>query len=794
MKQLYAHLLASALGIAVGAQGMSALEWNLQGKTFSVDTTYHATIGPGITHTTLSLSGAAKLRIFYSTTDLENPYADVRATKGSNALNGLAVLSKQHANADRPGARYLAGINADFFGGNRPCGSVVVDNQTIYAINNGWDSFYMLSDGKAALGRLIFSGTASSGTASCAITGINIDRGENALVVYNKFRGASTGTNAYGSELRLEVLEGTVGYRGHVRCRVVSAPDRTPLSIGTNDIILSGHGTSEAFVTGLSIGDEVELDFNSTTPDNADVTQLAGGLPVILSGGEVQNTQDALDHLVSNHPRSAVGYDASRTKVVLLVVDGRTNSSVGVTSRQLADIMRYLGCTEALNFDGGGSSEFYTSQFGIRNHPSDGNERAVVDAMWSVSTAPDDDEVASIAFEYHSTFGMPRYGYLTPRVYGYNKYGALVDSDFKGYTLSCPEELGKIVDGGLTLFGNGSGCHPVVATYGDCKATMVVEISNEQPHFLAESVLIDAQHPYAVEVGADVNGEVMKLENSALSWQSSDNAIASVDENGIVRGLTEGTTVISGAIDSFSGDLTVNVEIPAARYLPLNEGQEWTVTSSGMNTVSVVTDAANETHVDYNVKNNRSAQFTLRHDHNLRALPDSLRLVVSAKPDLIRDLVVTLKPAAERNVTYTLNVEESGEPFIINIPLSDLFDTSNIYNYPIAFTSLKFNLKPTVGVDNTITVHRADAVYSYMPEPSGVEDIEAEGNILKLKNNCIKAGEAAEFIGYNGAWMLYNVSGAVAATGEGASVDTANLMPGLYIVRANSMAAKLIVY
>jgi hypothetical protein len=68
------------------------------------------------------------------------------------------------------------------------------------------------------------------------------------------------------------------------------------------------------------------------------------------------------------------------------VVDGRTDLSKGVSTKQLADIMKLSGASDAINLDGGGSSVMVVRNQ-IRNTPSDGVERAVGNALLVVSTA-----------------------------------------------------------------------------------------------------------------------------------------------------------------------------------------------------------------------------------------------------------------------------------------------------------------------------------------------------------------------------------------------------------------------
>lgn len=85
-----------------------------------------------------------------------------------------------------------------------------------------------------------------------------------------------------------------------------------------------------------------------------------GGISVLLRDGEVKNTyvQEMLDVAAAeNHPRSAIGISANK-RMVLFVCEGRNKTAgvAGMTTADVAEVMKSLGCTEALNLDGGGSS------------------------------------------------------------------------------------------------------------------------------------------------------------------------------------------------------------------------------------------------------------------------------------------------------------------------------------------------------------------------------------------------------------------------------------------------------
>lgn len=90
--------------------------------------------------------------------------------------------------------------------------------------------------------------------------------------------------------------------------------------------------------------------------------------PLMLIGGEDVEI-DGTAFNTNRHPRSAVGKKADGT-VVFIVVDGRRPQSAGVSIFELARIMKWAGCVDALNLDGGGSSTLMAGDK-IVNRPSD---------------------------------------------------------------------------------------------------------------------------------------------------------------------------------------------------------------------------------------------------------------------------------------------------------------------------------------------------------------------------------------------------------------------------------------
>jgi hypothetical protein len=87
------------------------------------------------------------------------------------------------------------------------------------------------------------------------------------------------------------------------------------------------------------------------------------------------------------NPRTAVGLADDGNTLVIVVDDGRwKDHSMGMTLPELAQAMIDLGCTDAVNLDGGGSTEMAirnpaTGKLVVVNHPSEGHERPVANVL-----------------------------------------------------------------------------------------------------------------------------------------------------------------------------------------------------------------------------------------------------------------------------------------------------------------------------------------------------------------------------------------------------------------------------
>lgn len=464
------------LAIAAIAQGSTT--WTLNGKTYQVDTLYHASIGPGTTQTSLKLAGPVKFRIFYTTTDLTDPYVDVRAIKHTDKLHGTGTVSeamKSHSSADRT---YFSGVNADFFSGTSPCGITVVDGEVYGSAQSAGWSLFGINENRlpmAGSGELAVVVTMPSGEKWNCMN-VNRKRGSDELALYTTRQGETTAAGSDGTEVAVVPTDNSnrLTPGAAVKMKVTGSPVSGvgSMTIPTGGYVLSGNGKAAEFVGKLKDGDEVTVRcavrFNGITGGR--VVQALGGCPMILSEGKVLDTAGALDHLSTAQPRTAVGYNAERNKVVMLVADGRSSISAGPISKVLAGMMKEAGCSEAMNFDGGGSSELYVKELGIRNVPSDGQERKVTNGLYLSTDSPADSQIARIGFEDYAKV-MSAGEVYSPTFYGYNRYGVLVDSDLKGVSLATPD--------GKTFCPDAPGCYPLAASYNGLTATIAVTVTGD---------------------------------------------------------------------------------------------------------------------------------------------------------------------------------------------------------------------------------------------------------------------------------------------------------------------------
>lgn len=795
-----------ALGLCV-LQSHAYTEWDIQGNTYRVDTISHYFVGPGTTQTSLRLSGPQEQRVFYTTTDLSNQNVDLKVVKGGNTTRGLETVSNMCKIRNGGNVQYISGVNADFFSMSTPTypiGNAMVDGEPFYMVrNSSWQSFGLTTDKIPYLGLGNYTATVKANGTETRLSSVNTPRYENYLTLYTHRFGATTETNIYGNEVALMLIDGEFIPGKTAKFKVATSPSSTGnMTIASDGYVLSGNGTASAFVASLKIDDIVEIspEVSFDGKDAGNVTQMVGGQPMIVSNGKVLDTQGAIDHLVNLEPRTAIGFSADKKRLVLLVVDGRNiGTSAGVTSKQLADILIHTGCTEAMNFDGGGSTEMYNSTFGIVNRPSGGTERAVADGLFVVSETPVDNEVAQIRFK-DSAMLFPHYAYYKPVIMGYNKYGVLVDADLQGFTLECPAELGNVSKDN-SVFCSGNGTHALKAKYGSLETTMAITIGGGSPKLRLEKVLEDGLHGYTVQPYAEVNTIEYALDPQAFEWSSENPAIATVEPTtGFIKGVSNGNTVVHGILDKNDNTIAVTVEKPVAMHAPIEttfDPSTWTVEMGGGKN-AVLSAYESGLKLNFDGTSNRSPYFLIKKQVTLWSIPDALRLTINVgELDVTRALIgVQTENGITQNTTIDINLEKN-KLNTITIPFSDLLGTMDRAMYPLRINVLRFYMKgQSAGKSYEVLIPGIEAVYNSF---SSVESIAYSNVESFIYPNPVESGEQVTIETNGNSAKIFALDGsfvkdvALSISGNAARLSTEGLNSGIYFIVANGKTFKLII-
>lgn len=114
------------------------------------------------------------------------------------------------------------------------------------------------------------------------------------------------------------------------------------------------------------------------------VNLLAFG-PTLVENGEIAvGTNEEVGQAMISNPRTAIGI-IDENHYIIVVSDGRTSESKGLSLYQMAEVMKSYGVKTAYNLDGGGSSTLYFNGQVINKPTTGGNkisERAVSDIVY----------------------------------------------------------------------------------------------------------------------------------------------------------------------------------------------------------------------------------------------------------------------------------------------------------------------------------------------------------------------------------------------------------------------------
>jgi hypothetical protein len=318
------------------------------------------------------------------------PGIAVRALHADNRAFGLATISAQVRGIPADAGIALAAVNGDFYQRDRtfagdPRGLQILDGELLSAPKGVclWTS----PDGTPHVDEVTARFTVAWPDGTVSPLGLHEEPEPDRLVLFTSAAGPSTRTSG-GREWKL-VPEGGGGALRPIapgvrrEARVDSVHDGGDSRIPERGLVLSAGRALARRLPTAEPGAVLTLDFATSVPIDGAVTGIGGG-PVLVRGGRAVRIEvpddDAYQFksMRERHPRSAVGWNAEH--LFLVTSDGRREGAAGMTLEELGAYLASLGCTEAMNLDGGGSATLWAGG-AIRNQPSDGSERPIANAL-----------------------------------------------------------------------------------------------------------------------------------------------------------------------------------------------------------------------------------------------------------------------------------------------------------------------------------------------------------------------------------------------------------------------------
>ena len=310
-----------------------------------------------------------------------NPEYEVHSALARGGSFGLATLSEQIKALPKEIGRPVAGLNGDFFRRQEPYlgdpkGLQIVRGELVSGPCD-WTCVWIDPEGNPHMTNVVPRFHVTWPTGEKTEFGLNEERLRTSAVLYTSVVGGSTQTSG-GREFILE-QNGTNTWLPLKAGSMLSARVREVREVGNSliakdTIVLSLGQKLTDSVPKVAAGTVLELS-TATWPDLKGVTTAIGGGPAIVREGKVIDRTDAR----VRHPRAAIGWN--KDFFFLVEVDGRQRGiSVGMTVRELARYMARIGCSEAMNLDGGGSATCWV--YGqVMNSPSEGEERGMGNAL-----------------------------------------------------------------------------------------------------------------------------------------------------------------------------------------------------------------------------------------------------------------------------------------------------------------------------------------------------------------------------------------------------------------------------
>ena len=485
---------------------------------------------------------------------------------GETAMDGIEAYPAAQ------GLSVLAGVNGSFFdfGTGIPYGCVITDGAL--RTTGDLEAVGFRADGSAIIGkpgaavRLTFpDGTQMDCHLNKTLTA------SNGMVLYTRdYDGRTKNTQKAYHVILLpdgpDLVPGTTR-----KATVTGTQEAVSCPIPAGGFVLSMAAdtqypaTLQNLLKPLKEGDAIQIS-TQIDPAWADVVCACGGMEILVSSGAVK--QDfLLSSAKQRAARTAVGIRGDGT-VLFYTVDN-AGGSTGMTLPELAEKMTSLGCVDALNLDGGGSTALRARLPGTRemqtiNTPSDGKLRRCANFLFLLRQ----EEPAGTA---EHLYAYPYGVYLLP---GGSVELTLTATDAQGVPAEIPQDVSLAAEGGeitgeRTFTARTPGMAAVFLAAGAASGSLTLTVleSPESITILREADgkagggSLSCGETLDLTARAQYAGNAVYASDKSFIWRC-DSAIGAIDENGLftpVKTYTPLQGVIFCAAGSCESRIAVTV-------------------------------------------------------------------------------------------------------------------------------------------------------------------------------------------------------------------------------------------
>lgn len=393
-------------------------------------------------------------------------------------IRSMSRMTTKINNETKKGKYVYGGINADFFAMKTgiPLGSVI-QNKEVLSAGTKANAIGFKIDGSAVIGEANFDISMNIGSTNYNVNYLNKNASKWGLyLLTDRYSSKTVGDGTRGTEIVIRIDRGIMKLGENVHGTVVDVRKNTNSNvIQKNHMVLfvPNNDGNISSANSTKVGEKVSLVISDKSGKWKDVTQMVGGGDILVKNGVVQNKFDS--SIGGRNTRSAAGIKADGT-LVLYALDKRSGVSNGLNLKSVAEYMKSIGCVDAINLDGGGSTTMHVRNGGslsIVNNPTDGSERSVTNGIILVSKDTQNKLYLSMGTD---TLKLGSNSIYTDKVYGIRD-GVKWDISHKvKYSYS---GSGATTSQNNIMAGSGTGRGVLTASYDGVKVNRNVEIINK---------------------------------------------------------------------------------------------------------------------------------------------------------------------------------------------------------------------------------------------------------------------------------------------------------------------------